>query len=108
MADVFDGSDLRDLDDLRTAVDVVRDAIDSSVHDEHAGAGALGDASRRIHLRLAEAMGEERAVRALAGLTYGLSIDSSTSLRTWSDGAADRMVRMLKADGRLVPGGEDE
>lgn len=101
MADILDGYGIRDLDDVRTAVETVHRAIDSSTHDEHAGAGTMKDAVERIHLHLVERIGEQRSVKAVAALVYGLTIDPSTTLMSWNNSAANRMVDLLKEQGRL-------
>jgi predicted trehalose synthase len=104
MGDIFSGYGVRELDDLRTAVDVVHRAVDASAQDQHAGAGTLGDAVERIHLHLADAIGEERAIKGLAALVYCLTIEPSTTLGSWKHSAADRLVDLLKEEGRLEGG----
>lgn len=101
MADIFDGYDIRGLDDIRTATEAVHQAIDTGARDEHAGAGTMKDAVERIHQHLVEQLGAERAVKGLAALVYGLEIDSATTARSWHHMAADRMVGLLKDQGRL-------
>jgi hypothetical protein len=100
-ADIFEGYEVRDLDDIRTAVQAVLRAIDLGTQDEHAGAGTMQDAVGRIHGQLVDSLGEERAVRAIAAVVYGLTLDSATTLVSWNNAAANRMVDLLKEQERL-------
>jgi hypothetical protein len=100
-ADIFEGYDVRDLDDMRAAVQAVLRAFELGARDEHAGAGTMRDAVGRIHGQLVESLGEERTGRALAAIVYGLTLDSSTTLVSWNNSAADRMVDLLKEQERI-------
>jgi hypothetical protein len=100
-AGIFEGYDVRDLDDIRTAVQAVMRALELGSQDEHAGAGTMSDAVGRIHGQLVDSLGEERAVRALAAVVYGLTLDSSTTLVSWNNAAANRMVDLLQEQERI-------
>jgi hypothetical protein len=100
-ADIFEGYDVRDLDDMRMAVRAVLRAFELGSRDEHAGAGTMRDAVERIHQQLTESLGEERSSKALAAVVYGLTLDSSTTLVSWNNSAANRMVDLLQEQERI-------
>ena len=101
MDDIFAGYGIQELDDLRTAVDAVHRAIDTGAQDEHAGAGTLKDAVGRISAHLVDDLGDQRSVRGLAALVYGLTIDPASSPLSWKHSASDRIVDLLKDQGGL-------